>query len=280
MWILEKPLIDDAINDIAFVIAESKGVFTNEDRDVLSDIYKSYDNLNGHMTQELENKLDNVKKEKLYDLYDCTQKGRKLYYIRKALMDKVTVCPMCGIKCPTQLDHHSPRSKFKSMSVSRLNLVPICGECNNKKGQLTEENFIHPYYDRAIENLPFFVISICSDSNSHRISWKFSINDEIIGDKNLADRINKQVGVVKLYERLNRETNEMLSDFLSGIEDFSDDVLSTLLHVEYKKHFKRRGLNDWHTVFIKALMDSPSFTKEEAKVYVKCIKPVNGGVNA
>lgn len=280
MWIVEKPLLEDAISDIARVIAESKGVLVKDDSAILASIYRRYDANQGIMKPEWDDDLDEVKRKKLHDLYDITYEGRKLFFIRKALMEMVDTCPMCGIQPPSQLDHQSPRSVYKSMAVSRINLVPVCGVCNNHKKAKAPEQFIHPYYNHSIKNLPFFVITIHSSPITHRMSWKFSINDDVVGDKTLADKINNQVGVVKLYRRLYRETNELLSDLLSGIDDITEEILSFLLEKEYNTHLCRRGTNDWHTVFVKALIESPHFTIEEAKVYAKTIKPTNKGVNA
>ena len=280
MWILEKPLLEDAISDIARIIAESDGRLDENDGVKLAQIYRLYDNNHGEMMQEWEGRFDDDKQVVLHNLFDKTQNGRKLNYIRKALMDIVEKCPMCGIQPPSQLDHQSPRSVFKTMSVSRLNLVPVCGVCNNKKKAQPPERFIHPYYDHDIKDLPFFIITIHSNPVNHRMSWKFAVNNAVIGNQDLADKINHQVSVVKLYRRLYRETNELLSDMLSGIDDFTDVVLDAILQKEYKTHLKRRGANDWHTVFVKALIDSPYFSVAEAKVYAQSIKPVNGGVNA
>lgn len=280
MWILEKPLLEDAISDIVRVIAESKGVLVKDDCAILASIYRRYDANQGIMKPEWDDDLDKVKREKLHDLYDITYEGQKLFFIRKALMEMVDTCPMCGIQPPSQLDHQSPRSVYKSMAVSRINLVPLCGVCNNKKRANAPEKFIHPYYDHSIRDLPFFVITIHSSPITHRMSWKFSINDTVVGNKTLADKINNQIGVVKLYRRLYRETNELLSDLLSGIDNWTEDTLSFCLTKEYTTHVKRRGTNDWHTVFVKALIESPHFTIEEAKVYANSIKPVNRGFNA
>ena len=146
--------------------------------------------------------------------------------------------------------------------------------------QKEAETFIHPYYDHGIKDLPFFIITIHSNPHTHRMSWKFDINEAVIKNKELVQKINNQVGVIKLYRRLYRETNELLSDMLSGIDTITEQTLSFILQKEYKTHVHRRGTNDWHTVFVKALIDSPNFSVAEAEVYSKRIKPVNKGINA
>ena len=280
MWIAKKPLLEDAISDIAKVIAESGGLLTEDDGTVLAGIYRRYDHNKGRMQKDWDDELDEAKRNKLYELYGETYEGDKLYFIRKELMKIVDMCPMCGIQPTSQLDHQAPRSVYKSMSVSRLNLVPLCGVCNNKKRAKDADDFLHPYYDYTIKDLPFFVISIHSSPQTHRMSWKFSINEVVIGNQILVDRINNQINVIKLYRRLYRETNELLADLLSGLDVLTKESLDFVLQMQYKMFKRRRGMNDWHTVFVKALIDSPNFTVAEAEVYAKTIKPVNDGVNA
>ena len=280
MWILEKPLLEDAINDIAKVIAESSGKLTQNDGYIMEIIYRHYDQQHGAITTEDDKKLCLSQRNALYGLYDSkTYEGQSLHFIREALMKRITTCPMCGIQPPSQLDHQMPRSEFKSLSVCRLNLVPLCGVCNNKKRAKDPSKFIHPYYDTAIRDLPFFVITIHSSPETHRMSWKFSVNKEVIANKDLSDKIENQIGVVKLVKRLRCETIELLSDILSAADLTSQQTLDPTLNYEYRKFANRRGMNDWHTVFLKALIDSPRFTIEEARVFAKTIVPANRGTN-
>lgn len=271
MWTLEKPLLKDAIADIAKVIAASKGKLSKDDGFILKHLYRKYDNNNGNISEEDDNKLCKEQKQTLSYLYDSqTYKGQDLYYIREELYKLAKVCPMCGFGEIYHLDHQMPQADYKSLSVCRLNLVPTCAKCNNKKRKKDPTSFIHPYYDHAIENVPFFIISIHSTPD-HRVSWNFGINEALIGSQELIDKINNQVGVIELYDRLMKETTEMLSDMLSGMEEMAQEVLDETLKTEYRKHNRRRGVNDWHTVFVKALIDSPHFTIEEAKVYAASI---------
>ncbi len=272
--------MEDAINDIANVIAESGGKLTRNDGYIMEIIYRHYDQNQGKITEAVDKKLCLNQRNTLYGLYDTkTYEGQKLYYIRKALMSGITTCPMCGIQPPSQLDHQMPRSDYKSLSVCRLNLVPLCGVCNNKKRAKDSSKFVHPYYDRGLENIPFFVITIHSCPVTHRMSWRFSINKHIIANEELANKIENQMGVVKLLRRLKCETVELLSDILSAANLTTQETLDVTLDYEYRKA-TRRGMNDWHTVFLKSLIDSPNFTIEEARVFKNCIKQVNRGVNA
>lgn len=279
MWILEKPLIDEALSDIARVIAESNASLTGTDGTNLNSLYRLYDRQGGTISKQQDETLSASARNTLYNLYDKTQEGRRLSYIRTQLFKAVDVCPMCGIQPPSQLDHQMPRSKYKSLSVCRLNLVPLCGVCNNKKKASDASTFVHPYYDHELQDLPFFIIDVHSSPVTHRLSWKFSINEQVVGNPTLAAKIRTQVGVVKLFRRLYKETNNLLSDLLFDAEDWNEETFKFVMQREYRKHLCRRGTNDWHTVFIKALLDSPRFSLQEAKVYAQRITPVNQGLN-
>lgn len=281
MWTLPKPLIADAIADVARVIEKSDNRLNEADGVLLKILYRLYDSNDGSILSEEDKRIAQDKRDVLYSLYNKTQQGGALYYIRKELLRDIDFCPMCGISAPSQLDHQMPREDFRSLSVCRLNLVPTCSVCNNKKRKRDPSKFVHPYYSQSLINLPFFEIEINSSPETHRMSWKFNINKAIIPDRNLATKIESQVGVVKLFRRLYKETNIMLSDILNA-DISSQSQLDFVMKYEYGKYANnnRYGMNDWRCVFLRSLIESPHFTIEEARVYAGRIKPVNGGVNA
>lgn len=280
MWILPKPLLDEALADIAKVFAADTeaNVLTAADAVALNKLYRSYDRNHGSITDAEDKAFTLPKRNTLYKFYDKTQQGGKLSYIRTELMSVADYCPMCGIAPPSQLDHQMPREDFRSLSVCRLNLVPTCGVCNNKKRKGDPSDFVHAYYDHELSNIPFFEIEVHSNPVTHRMSWRFRINRAIIGNDVLADKVENQIGVIKLFRRLYRETNILLSDILSS-NITSQVQLDTILSYEYSK-YERYGMNDWRRVFLKSLIDSPHFTIAEANEYALRIKPINGGVNA
>jgi len=75
--------------------------------------------------------------------------------LRKHLMRPVRVarCPFCGISEASTLDHYLPKEQHPQFAVYSRNLVPCCGHCNGKKGELILNRatdvrfFLHPYFD-------------------------------------------------------------------------------------------------------------------------------------
>lgn len=62
-------------------------------------------------------------------------------------------CPLCGQRTISTLDHHLPKSKYPSLVVSPVNLIPSCSECNKIKTdnipKTGKEESLHPYFDNV-----------------------------------------------------------------------------------------------------------------------------------
>ncbi|UYX96148.1 hypothetical protein [Streptomyces sp. BI87] len=76
--------------------------------------------------------------------------GRKLYNAIKAGAIH-GACALCGLQQVSQLDHHAPKAAFPLLALTPLNLVPVCGPCNqgksNKLATLKTMEAFHPYFD-------------------------------------------------------------------------------------------------------------------------------------
>ena len=46
---------------------------------------------------------------------------------------KVLMCPICGLKECSEMDHYVPRSLFHEFSSHISNLIPLCHDCNQGK---------------------------------------------------------------------------------------------------------------------------------------------------
>lgn len=95
----------------------------------------------------------------LVNLYDSRfarqgSPGRRLYesLIAAAPNGK---CPLCAHRSVSTLDHFLPKSKFSLLTVTPMNLIPACRECNVVKhaevSTFAEEVPMHPYFDNTEE---------------------------------------------------------------------------------------------------------------------------------
>lgn len=61
------------------------------------------------------------------------------------------ICPLCGQRVVSTLDHYLAKAKHPALAVTPLNLVPACSDCNKLKlahqpASAGEQTF-HPYFD-------------------------------------------------------------------------------------------------------------------------------------
>jgi hypothetical protein len=61
------------------------------------------------------------------------------------------ICPFCGQRTVTTLDHYLPKARFSPLVVAPMNLVPSCSECNKAKSEFSPtragDQHPHPYFD-------------------------------------------------------------------------------------------------------------------------------------
>lgn len=107
--------------------------------------------------EHIGNTFCDATKTELVKLYEQqlvkNKEGRKKYDLLLQLAPD-GICPFCGFAQASTLDHYLPKQKYPSFSISPLNLVPSCSDCNTGKNEDVAgnelEQIIHPYYDHAL----------------------------------------------------------------------------------------------------------------------------------
>lgn len=76
--------------------------------------------------------------------------GRPIYD-RLLASPRFGICPLCGQRLVSTLDHHLPQASFPALVVVPTNLVPSCSDCNRTKHSAVPhkagEQTLHPYFD-------------------------------------------------------------------------------------------------------------------------------------
>lgn len=90
----------------------------------------------------------------------------RFYYDQIKAIPKHGICPLCGVRIVSTLDHHLPKAHYPVYSVVPYNLVPACSDCNKIKSDAILTNAtdqtLHPYYDN-IENIPWLRASVIEE---------------------------------------------------------------------------------------------------------------------
>ena len=174
MWKIDKPDLSRAKGkDVRELIANCDEL-DDTLKKPLKELYQQYDDQHGSVTEVQLSAIADDKAKAIHGMYKSTYENKPLAYIRDELTAKVYKCPYCGIAQPNTLDHYMPESKYEALAVCRMNLVPMCGVCNNYKHAKPYEKFVHCYYETLPTQKLFLVAKVCIISLSRMQSAKIS----------------------------------------------------------------------------------------------------------
>ncbi|WP_163511253.1 HNH endonuclease [Fodinicola acaciae] len=122
---------------------------------------------NLHLLKSADFNLTGISKKEVVRLYDGRMAKRRSagrhIYDELMLLPANGLCPLCGHRDVSTLDHHLPKTAFFALAVTPLNLIAVCMECNKVKGNrvasTADEQTMHPYFD-DIERQPWLYAEV------------------------------------------------------------------------------------------------------------------------
>ncbi|WP_242243345.1 HNH endonuclease [Bacillus cereus group sp. BfR-BA-01309] len=210
-----------------------------------------------------------ISKEEMNKVYTSrmvpkTSPGRPLY-------DKLLsapphgICPLCGQRIVTTIDHHLPKTEYPALSVVPINLVPSCKDCNTIKldgiPSSGEEETIHPYFDN-IEDDRWLYAEI---TRNNPITLIFKVCPPDHWDKLLSKRVENHFETFKLAPLYSAhaavELQNMRYMLTSLFEQAgSESVCSTLESLATSREMQHK--NSWQSAMYRTLADSQWFHTE------------------
>lgn len=143
------------------------------------------------------------------------------YKYYRQIRDSERVCPYCNFLTRTvsQLDHYLPKSVFPSFSITAVNLVPICSDCNKLKDNyysLEKDNmFLHPYFDEVMGTVHEFLK--CRIVEKDNIGFEFYITKLGSWDDETYHRVKFHFEKLRLNELY-------LADFIADFTVFINEI--------------------------------------------------------
>lgn len=108
----------------------------------------SYDNLSNLRITSKDD--DNYTFSSIQNYYSEYYSGRTLFKYREYMEQLVEKrCPICDCSfaySQVTLDHILPKSKFPFLSITPINLVPTCYNCNMRKNDRIPSKVLNPYF--------------------------------------------------------------------------------------------------------------------------------------
>ena len=197
-----------------------------------------------------------------YRMVKVGMPGRKYY---DQIMDSAPngKCPLCSVRIADTLDHYLPKMKYPVYSVTPLNLVPACIQCN--KGKLTdyptssEEQSLHPYYD-DVENELWIKANVLQTTP---VSLEYFASPPTNWSHIQKDRVVFHFATYNLNGLFSSHANEELRGAIGQmINLYNNDPQLLRAHLR-ECHNSRLalGINSWQAVMYGALLNDEWFCK-------------------
>lgn len=207
--------------------------------------------------------LDIAYKQDMVYLYTekfVPEKEKNYQYYSK-IIGLVDICPYCQQKQVRTLDHYLPKTKYVTYSVTPVNLIPSCSDCNKDKTNNSFSDYIHqpfhPYYDdfdetnwlkaKLIENdeIAFYFYADPADltdtEKAERIKYNFSKKGFALND------------IYKVYsaETYHQEFGRIKRLYLAGgVEAAKKDIMISI------ESYREDNINSWKAAMYQAIIDS------------------------
>ena len=223
---------------------------------------------------ELPEDVSSAEMKKVYDeKFARAETVGRTYYDAIMAQAERGICPICGVRLASTLDHYLPKAKVPTLSVTPSNLIPACRDCNmDKKTDMIlvpDTTPVHLYYDRLPEG-PWLHVRI---GNNLEITYYVSCPDN--WDKSLRGRVEGHLDVYQLHGLYSAHATTEIEDKkrmwkklidLGMEQDVIDDIC------EMRSSAEANDLNSWKSALYRGL--EKDFPKVKAWLLGGCMAVV------
>lgn len=154
---------------------------------------------------------DQIKIDDLVYLYEgkLLNQGLEVRAYYDLIRASSLICPFCGKRHTTTVDHFLPKRLYPNFAVTPINLVPCCRDCNSNKedkdasGVGLENLMIHPY-EEDVDDVRWLDAKIECKSKNLFFTF-YVIEDEV--DNVMYKRLSNQFKQLKLAIYFETEAN-------------------------------------------------------------------------
>ena len=198
-----------------------------------------------------------VTDKELYSTYDKfvkTDNIRRKYYDRIMAQAERGICPICGIRIASTLDHYLPKAKVPTLSVTPSNLIPACKDCNmDKKTEMfldPKQTPVHLYFDRLPQEIWLHV----NVGNNMEIKYYIACPDS--WDEDLRCRVERHLDIFNLHTLYSSHAETEIADKqllwrklkkIGSDSDLLNDIRDMRISAE------ARDLNSWKAALYRGL---------------------------
>ncbi len=236
----------DSIDDIETIISEkNNGAIKKSLLRIQSNIIDRYSEfadieLGNRINQHTYTDDEKTALKHLYSSKTATAK-KVIDSVSKAqLLKQAGICLSCGIGDADQINHFLPKEHFPEFSILHKNLVPICGTCNEIKGDNVPgigKNYMHPMFDE-LPDVPFFEVSINYSASIPKVEFR-------IANPYSTNVIFRHFIDLKLDGRLSKKSTEYFLQIKAFKNELGDDFATEEIERDIRKIGVCFGVNFW-----------------------------------
>jgi hypothetical protein len=206
-----------------------------------------------------------VDKSKMIRFYEYRllekPKGRAFYdeIILSALYD---ICPYCTIRTVKTVDHFLPKSEYPSYSITPINLVPCCRDCNTDKtiGYPTssDNQTFHPYFD-IVDDVCWIKAELM---HTEPLSFQYNVIKPADWNDNKFSRASSHFNAYSINQLFSNEANRELramQRLFKNLRSRGIGLLKEHLEDTYESCLDGSGVLDWKTLMYQELSSSRWF---------------------
>lgn len=187
--------------------------------------------------------------------------GRYIY--NRLMFTPGRKCPFCSVGRVKNLDHFIPKVHFPIFSVTTLNLVPSCRDCNmDKKASFSADirkQTLHPYFDDA-SDVQWLFAKVVDQSLPPVIDY--FIDTSSMTSSTLASKVNahfKEYDLANIFmDSASERVIEILDNCKNHFKEGGANKLKSFL-TEGKESAEKVHKNSWSVAMYGALVDSVWF---------------------
>lgn len=206
-----------------------------------------------------------VDKKKMVRFYEYRllkkNKGREIY--DEIIMSSPSnICPYCTIKLVKTIDHFLPKSQYPSYSISPINLVPCCRDCNTDKKidfpTSSNDQTFHPYFDDVENDIWIKAVLMRTEP----LSFQFKVIKPNGWSQIQYNRANAHFTSYGLNQLFSNEANRELTGSNIQMKNlYKRSELELKLHIEevYNSFSKSMGVLYWKTLMYYELLNNNWF---------------------
>lgn len=231
------------------------------------DSKKFEENFPQNIMQLSESELpDDVSGENLVNVYKykfakMKSPGRR-YYDKLLNAPREGICPICGVRTVSTLDHYLPKSEYPLLAITLSNLIPSCFDCNRDKmvyiPNRMEDALFHPYFD-DLSNVVWLEAEIFEDR-----TIQYDVVCPETWDRVLKERVSGFLEVYKLQKLYAAQAVSELESMRLLMKKIYQRGGSHELHdylVDIKESVEAADLNWWKAALYRALLRQQSIVE-------------------